>query len=164
MLLVFPRCLIKDALGEAHDSPISGHLGVARTHARLNSHYYFPVMVERVSRYVSSCDNCQRKKDPASKPGGFLQPMCLKGPFARIHMDYCGPFLHSQKRNQYILLAICPLTKYVIMKAVRAATAKAAAKFLVENVVLVHGCFEELATDRGTHFTAAIMKEAVDTL
>ena len=40
------------------------------------------------------------------------------------------------------------MTKFVIAKAVPAATAAAAGSLLINQIVLTHGCFEELLTDR----------------
>ena len=163
-LLVVPKVLINNVLTEAHESPLGGHQGVARTHARIQDKYYFPGQIERVARHVATCESCQHKNDPIRKPGGYLQSLQVKGPFVRLHFDFCGPFPTTQRRGQYILLATCPMTKFVIAKAVPAATAAAAANFLVNQVVIVHGCFEELLTDRGTHFTGDVMKQVVKLL
>lgn len=103
---------------EAHYSVVSGHLGIARSYARIKDRYYFPGSLESVSRYVASCESCQHRNDPAHCPGGFLQPLPVSGPFVRVHMDFCGPFTATQRRNKYLLLAICPFTKYITAKAV----------------------------------------------
>jgi transposase InsO family protein len=159
LLLVVPKTIWPNVLQEAHDALVSGHLGVTRTYSRIKDRYYFPGALEAVARYVASCESCQRKNDPPRKPGGYLQPLSVAGPFVRVHMDYCGPFTVSARRNKYLLLAIDPHTKYVIAKAVPHATAVAAATFLVNNVILVHGAVKEILTDRGTHFTGAVMQE-----
>ena len=90
--------------------------------------------------------------------------MPVKGPFVRVHMDYCGPFPVIKRLNQYILLAICPMTNYIILKAVPAATAQAAAQFILNSVVLTHGCFEELVTDRGKHFMGNALQDVLKVL
>ena len=159
LLLVVPKKLWPQLLEEAHDSILSGHLGIARTYERIKDRYFFPGQIESVARYVASCESCQHRNDPAKKPGGFLQPLRVSGPFVRIHMDYCGPFTLSKKRNKYILLAVCPMTKYITVKPVPRATAAVAAQFLVNNIVLIHGCVREIFTDRGKHFTSHVVQE-----
>lgn len=79
-------------------------------------------------------------------------------------MDYCGPFTPSSKRNKYILLAICPKTKYITAQALLRATATVAAQFLVNTVVLIHGCPKEILTDRGTHFHGHVVQETLHLL
>ena len=164
LLLVIPKAIENDLLEESHDSILSGHLGVSRTFARIRDRYFFPSCLEKVARFVASCESCQHRNNPPFKKGGYLQPLPVSGPFKRIHMDYCGPFPVSSKRNQYILLAICPMTKYIMVRPVSNATAINAAHFLVEKVILTHGCVSEILTDRGTHFTGSMMHQLLKLL
>lgn len=90
--------------------------------------------------------------------------MNVKGPFYRIHIDHAGPFPLTPKRNRYLLVAIDPCTKYVVAKAVTAATAVNAVKFLVENVIFVHGCPVEACSDRGQHFLGQAFLEILNIL
>lgn len=54
LLLVVPKSIWPQLLIEAHDSLVSGHLGVARTYARIKNRYYYPSSLESVSTYVAS--------------------------------------------------------------------------------------------------------------
>lgn len=67
----------------------------------------------------------------------------------------------SQKRNRYVLLAVDSFSKFVVAKSVRSATTLGAAHFLVEEIVLKHGCIKELVTDRGSRFLGDKMQEVV---
>ena len=58
--LVAPQSLREKLMHLAHDIPASGHLGVAKTKARLSPHFYWPHMAKHVTQYVRSCDVCQR--------------------------------------------------------------------------------------------------------
>ena len=126
-MLVLPKSLVPEALGEAHDSLIGGHLGVARTYDRLKNKYYFPVAIEQVARYVATCEQCQFRTGANQK----LVPIIVRGPFRRVHIDFRGPLITSSRRKRYIMLAICPMTKYIIANSVPAATALVAAEVLV---------------------------------
>lgn len=159
LLLVVPKKLRKDLLHEAHDGLLSGHMGQTNTYSRLTMKYFWPGILEDVIRYVRTCELCQFKKDPLITKGGFLQPLYVKGPFRRIHLDYCGPFIRSGSGKEHLLLAIDPFTKYVMAQAVPAATSANAAKFLVNRVFLIHGCPEEILSDLGTHFTGRLFQE-----
>lgn len=80
-----------------------------------------------------------------------------------VVMDY-WPFTITQRKNKYLLLAICPLTKCIIQKPVTHASTINAAQFLVNNIVLVHGSFENVLTDRGTHFIGATLQDVLKLL
>ena len=64
--------------------------------------------------------------------------MRVSGPFERIHMDLAGPFVETSCGHKYFVVAICPLTKYVIAKPLVKAQADPISRFLLENVILVH--------------------------
>ena len=58
--LVAPQSLREKLMRLAHDIPASGHLGVAKTNARLSPHFYWSHMAKQVTQCVQSCDICQR--------------------------------------------------------------------------------------------------------
>ena len=58
--IVVPESLRHKILYLGHDIPASGHLGIAKTKARLWPHYYWPRMSKQVFHYCKSCDQCQR--------------------------------------------------------------------------------------------------------
>lgn len=116
LLLVLPKELWTTVPTEAYDSLVSGSLGVAWTYARIKDRYFFPGALEGDARYVATCETCQHRNTTGDKPGGFLQLLRVSGPFLRVHMDFCGPFTQSARRNKYILSAICSMTKYIVVQ------------------------------------------------
>ncbi|GBG79827.1 hypothetical protein CBR_g30091 [Chara braunii] len=56
------RILPTRLLGEYHDSQLAGHLGVARTLARLRQRFHWPDIISDVNRYIQSCAVCHRNK------------------------------------------------------------------------------------------------------
>ena len=44
----------------AHDTLLAGHRGSAKTLSRVQQEFYWPGVHEYVTRYVGSCDLCQR--------------------------------------------------------------------------------------------------------
>ena len=164
LLLVVPRSLKNFVLEEAHDAVMGGHLGVKRTYQRIHDRYWWPGCISDVSLHVTSCDGCQKKKADHNRPSGYLQPLLVSGAFHRVHFDYSGPYPISRRRNQYLLVAICPLTKCILLRAVAAATAQNAARFLVERIVLSHGTPVELLTDQGKHFTGQMLQHILKLL
>ena len=49
-------------IAEAHDVPISGHLGRTKTQERLARAFYWPNMHRVVADYVRTCPSCQVNK------------------------------------------------------------------------------------------------------
>lgn len=63
--LVLPKTLRQDALRTYHDCKAGGgHTGVKKTFSALNLKYYWNGMYYQVYDYVTSCDKCQRAKQP----------------------------------------------------------------------------------------------------
>ena len=57
-----PRTEQERVLREAHDEPMAGHLGIAKTLVRLFHRYYRPRMLTRAAKYVRSCLSYQKYK------------------------------------------------------------------------------------------------------
>lgn len=93
-----------------------------------------------------------------SKPKGFLQPLPVEGTFQRVHIDFAGPFPIFRRRKIHLILAVEPVTKYIIARAVPAVTTAQAAHFLVDRIFLVHGWVKEVV-DRGTAFTGTLAEQ-----
>ena len=51
-----------DVLKLAHDHPMSGHLGVAKSISRLLRHFYWPGITRDVKTYIKGCTRCQVRK------------------------------------------------------------------------------------------------------
>lgn len=139
---MIPKELRDTILSEAHDSMLAGNSGV--TTGSVEHRYFYPGSRERCS-ICNFVWNLPAPKHVWSEPrGGFLQPIRVSDPFLRVHMDFCACITLSSERNKHILLAIFPMSKYVIAQAVARANAPRPAQFLVNMVVLVHGCSRDI--------------------
>ena len=79
--LVIPKKYRTLVLKTAHDVILSGHLGITKTLSKIKPHFYWPGMVEDISRYCKSCDVCQK-----TTPKGYLQKAKLeKMPILPLH-------------------------------------------------------------------------------
>uniref|UniRef100_A0A6G5A979 Putative tick transposon n=1 Tax=Rhipicephalus microplus TaxID=6941 RepID=A0A6G5A979_RHIMP len=83
-------------------------------------------------------------------------------PFAQIGMDLLGPFPTSHTGNKWVIVATDYLTRYAETKALSSGTAVEAARFFIENIVLRHGAPRIIITDRGTAFTAMLLKSVLE--
>ena len=62
-------------LRDCHDSPSTGHQGVARTTNLVMRQYRWTGLREYVKDYVGTCDQCTRSKNRNHKPFGLLRPL-----------------------------------------------------------------------------------------
>ena len=96
--IVVPESYRHEMLSKAHESPISGHLGMNKTYHKIFNHFYWPGLKSVVSKYCKTCHTCQLVGKPNQTiPKAQLQPIAaFDEPFSRILIDCVGP-LHRTK-------------------------------------------------------------------
>jgi len=60
---------------EAHDQPLSGHLGRTKLRYLLQQRYYWPNQGKDIDQYRANCHACRRSHVPKDKTPGFLHPL-----------------------------------------------------------------------------------------
>ena len=80
-----------------------------------------------------------------------------------IGIDFLGPFQASSSGERYVIVAVDYATRFVVAKAVRAATGAAAAKF-VTQLSEAYSPPAVVITDCGTHFKIGVFRVALDSL
>lgn len=142
----------------SHDNPIhGGHLGVKKTYRKL-LRYWWPGMSRDVERYIRSCETCQRFKNPAGLPPGYLQSIPVSKVFEHVHVDMVGPVKTTYRGNSYIITATDAFSKWAFARACQTIKTSDVIKFMEECILAVHGKPQVLITDRGAQFTSAEWK------
>src|ERR1044071_5989007 len=154
------RQVVKDENVEAllylyHDDPVAGHLSTNKMYKKLTRSYYWPKMFQKVQRYVQTCDKCQRFQGKPSILTGTIEPT---GPWERVGVDFIGPLPETKRGNKYIIVAMDYLTRWPEARAMPAATALEASKFIYEDIICRHGIMDIIHTDQRTHFVNEIME------
>ena len=85
------------------------------------------------------------------------------GPMEALNIDYLGPFPADAYGNMYVLTVIDTLSRAVGLYAVSSLEAIHTARMLIRHVGLF-GCPSQIVSDRGTHFTAEIIRELMQML
>jgi len=157
--LVAPQSLREKLLHLAHDIPASGHLGVAKTKARLSPHFYWPHMSKHVIQYVRSCDICQRLgKGQKPRPAPLIPLPLVTEPFSRIAIDIVGPLPVCPKSgNRFILTILDLATHYPEAIPLPDHTAQRVATALA-GVFSRFGFPNECLSDQGTDFMSQLMQ------
>ncbi|KAG7336539.1 reverse transcriptase RNA-dependent DNA polymerase [Nitzschia inconspicua] len=88
--IVIPEALINDAIKWYHH--VGGHVGSTRLYQTLSTHFYFKGLKQRVEEYVSTCDSCQRNKNPGRGVGELPPRQATELPFEQVAVDSIGPW------------------------------------------------------------------------
>jgi hypothetical protein len=81
-------------------------------------------------------------------------------PFMKWGLNFTGAIKHTTKTigNQYIIVAINYMTKWVEARALRDYIAKNTIKFIYENIITRLGCPTHFINDQGSHFINKIIE------
>lgn len=147
-LYVVPKAMRKAIVIKNHD--ISSHFSVERTLHQISEFYYFPKIRNYVKRHISACVECLYAKRKPGKQSGELHPIPPgQRPFEIVNIDHVGPFISTTRKNKYILAAICNLTKFVHLYAVRDTKGNTTIKKL-NQFIERFGPPKRFISDRGT--------------
>jgi len=141
-----------------HSTGPAGHPGRTKTLDLLSRTYWWPRMSRDVEEYVRACELCVRTKSPRSLPQGFLQPLPV--PFrawSDISVDYITPLPTCERHGtkyKHILVVVCRLTKMRHFIAVTGLSADELATAFIGRVYSLHGCPDNIVSDRGTQFVS----------
>ena len=157
--ILVPKTKIEEILRLNHDHILAGHLGIAKTTARIKRQYVWPNMINDIKKHVTSCIQCAKRKAIGSSKAP-LQPIApAERVWERIAMDVVGPLPETIKNNKYILVLSDYATRFAITIAMEDQKARTVAKHLVEKIITKYGAPEIILTDQGTNFLSKLIKE-----
>ena len=163
ILLILPEDLAYDAIKMVHER--GAHMAAESTAARAMLYVYCLNLNELAKKVVKKCLACQMaKKKPKDQRHTLYSP--LQGfPFQRITVDYVGPLCKAKGTScRYILTVQDSFSRWLEAFAVRTATAKTTLEILDREIFARYGMVSSVHSDRGTHFTANIVKEVCEIL
>ncbi|POM77069.1 LOW QUALITY PROTEIN: Putative retroelement [Phytophthora palmivora] len=143
-----------DILLEAHDAPISGHLGREKTYQMVSQTFWWLRLYKWVAHYVKTCETCQRVK----LSGHALTPLQSLPRIAgsRMSLDFVFGMPTDDKDNTGILVFVYRMGRMVHLAPVRdKVTGKQAAQLFLDSVFRYHGLPETIVSDRDPRFTGA---------
>lgn len=152
--LCVPKPLRPAIMRENHDDPTVGHLGIAKTTARIARNYYWPGMFRDVAKYVRRCQSCLEFKVSQQGTPGRMQPSPNEKPWATVCTDLVGPLPRSSKGNTYHAVFQDRFTKWVQCRPIRKPTAAVITKALYEEIIVRFGCPDTVISDNGAQYTS----------
>lgn len=151
--LVAPQEDRLEILQKCHDDPSASHFGVAKTHKRIASLYFWPSMFKDIKNHVYSCEVCKCYKPVNTARSGLMgNPKQVSYPWEAISCDIMGPLPPSYNRSQFIFVVTDYFSKYTLIFPLRSSTTKNLIKCLEKEVFLVHGVPKFVYCDNGPQF------------
>ena len=163
--IVVPRVYRPEILNLAHDTPMSGHLGINKTYHKILNHFYWPGLKSDVSQFCKSCHTCQMVGKPNQTiPKAHLQPIpAFDEPFSRIIIDCVGPLPKTKSGNEYLLTVMCASTRFPEAIPLRNIKTKNIVKALVKFFTFV-GLPKYVQSDQGSNFMSGIFQQVMHEL
>ena len=163
--IVVPRVYRPEILNLAHETPMSGHLGVNKTYHKILNHFYWPGLKSDVSQFCKSCHTCQMVGKPNQTiPKAHLQPIpAFDEPFSRIIIDCVGPLPKTKSGNEYLLTIMCASTRFPEAIPLRNIKTKNNVKALVKFFTFV-GLPKSVQSDQGSNFMSGIFQQVMHEL
>ena len=160
--IVVPRVYRPEILNLAHETPMSGHLGVNKTYHKILNHFYWPGLKSDVSQHCKSCHTCQMVGKPnQTVPKAHLQPIpAFDEPFSRIIIDCVGPLPKTKSGCQYLLTIMCASTRFPEAIPLRNIKTKTIVKALVKFFTFV-GLPRSVQSDQGSNFMSGIFQQVM---
>ena len=163
--IVIPKSYRQEILSIAHESPMSGHLGINKTYHKIINHFYWPGLKSDVSKYCKTCHTCQMVGKPNQTiPKAQLQPIpAFDEPFSRILIDCVGPLPRTKSGNEYLLTIMCTSTRFPEAIPLRNIKTKSIVKALIKFFTFV-GLPKSVQSDQGSNFTSGIFQQVMHEL
>jgi hypothetical protein len=139
-----------ELLIHAHDR--LGHKGQEAISQILVDRFWWPTLYDDVKTYLKTCHQCQlRAVTKIHIPPTITIPATL---FAKVHIDTMQmPLSHGKK---YLVQARDSLTSYVEWRALVNENGRNIANFILEELLSRWGAVQEIVTDNGTPYLAAL--------
>ncbi|XP_049381171.1 uncharacterized protein LOC125845671 [Solanum stenotomum] len=150
------RCIAEQKatqmLESCQSSPYGGHHGGKRTaHKVFQSGFFWPNLFKDIALFVKGCDQCQRMGPISKRHEMPLSNILEVEIFDVWGIDFMGPFTSSHG-NQYILVAVDYVSKWVEVVALPSNDAKVVVKFIQKHIFTRFETPRAMISDGGTHF------------
>lgn len=136
--------IIPMLLAEYHLTPMGGHMGVAKTLARLTKNFDWPRLRKDVADFVVACIDCQHTKYETKRVSRFLCPLTVPcRPWEDLSLDFKGHF------SKGIHLGMLPTHH----------TSLSVAVLFIDIVRKLHGMPRSLVSDHDPLFISRFWRE-----
>jgi len=147
-----PESEFESILWHCHGSDYGGHFSGERTASKvLQSGFFWPTLFRDAHKFIERCDRCQRARNISRRNEMPLNNILEVEIFDVWGIDFMGPF-PSSFLNQYILVAVDYVSKWVEAKALPKNDAKVVISFIKKHIFTRFGVPRAIISDGGSHF------------
>lgn len=162
--VVVPQFLRQEILRIAHSIPIAGHMGIDKTRARIENHFYWPGFFSDIRTFCMSCPECQLVARKRVKERAPLSPVpIVSEPFEKIAIDIVGELPKTKSGFKYILTIVDYATRYPEAFPLKTIFSREIADALIRFFCSV-GIPKELVSDQGANFIGKLMTQLYEQL
>jgi hypothetical protein len=134
---------------EAHDTPLSGHLGREKTYGSVSRIYWWPKLYKWTSTYVRTCETCQRVKPSPHAAVPLASPPVPSGCWESMSLDFVFGLPKGSEGNTGIVVFVDRLSKMAHLAAVPdTVDGEGTTKLFIDRVFRQHGLPESIVLDR----------------
>ncbi|KAJ1125406.1 hypothetical protein NDU88_003838 [Pleurodeles waltl] len=157
---VMPQALLYIALEQLH---LPAHTAKEYLLATLQTDWFIPQLSEMITMYIAECTVCQQYSPrPTLKVITSTIPRPT-GPFKNLHLDFVD-MIERCNNYRYLIVVVCPFSRWIEAGPCVHNDAKAAANFLIREVIPRWGIAEAIRSDNGTHFVNAMFQHICTSL
>ena len=159
--VVVPQPLRNGVLELSHDAVMAGHLGTSKSLDRLSQGgFYWPGVGADMTRFVRSCDVCQRVTPKGRVKRVPLQKVPVVGtPFRKVAIDLIGPINPmASSGNRFVLCLVDYATRYPEAIALKGISTEEVAEALTKSFSRV-GIPSTVLSDQGSQFVGEVTQE-----
>ena len=158
LVLCVPERYIPTILHQYHDTLLAGHPGVTKLHETIKKKYYFPGMYTIIRQYITTCLQCESRKEKSSDVRIHYPRIPLDyRPMSRLSLDI-KHMPRSSLGYKYILLCTCEATNWVVGIPIINEEAATIAEALFFKVICVFGTPKAVICDEAPALTSYLMK------
>lgn len=156
--LIVPKCWQKEILQKLHSEEAAGHLGIARTMARIRSRFYWSGYYTHVRRWIIRCTDCQSKRKSRGSHGPMKQYL-VGAPMERIALDIIVNLPQTEKGNRHVLVVMDYFTKWAEAFPLPNQESETIADVLISQFISRYGVPKQIHSDQGRQFESKLFKE-----
>lgn len=152
-----PEALREEVLKHVHALPSSGHPGITATVHLLQNRYWWPRLLQDMTKFIQQCQNYNTQKSLRLLPTGLLQPLPVpQHPWSHIAIDFVTDLPPSDGHTT-ILTVIDRFSKACrLIPLPKLPTALQTAEHLCNLVFRFYGLPDDIVSDRGPQFTSSV--------
>ena len=163
-LLVIPETVEHVIFHMYHDSLLGAHYGPLNTYNTIKDKYHIHNLLDKLNKYVASCEECQKQKVKTKKSRYFHPRIPLDyNPLAYISADikYMPKGIYNY---EFLLVIVCEVTGFVIAIPMVQHDAVTIAHALLEKLIFIFGPPRTLIIDEDRALSAKVMHYILDAL